>query len=520
MRFAVSILIQTKMKKTLLFLMMAIGQLTMAQMPVPFYKHSFTGTTTEPSFYISTTGITLTEDRLNTPNNAANLASSHGFLKLDISSRKAALMLEGTISMWFKYDGTGQGAFGNDKPLVYWSNGRSSYSEGLMLAKNNSNNLIKVVSYKDTQTGGAAHSSVDFPTSTEGWQHYTLTWKFGTNGFIRAYLNGSIVINRSHSHSLDDAVDFIYFTGFNDTQSSSLVGKIDEIYVFTQALTATQVYNVFQNGLANMCAVSIPDLNFKNALLNHIPVIDTNNNGIIECHEAEQFTDDLIITGKGITSLTGLEAFTGITYVNCSSNQIASANFGLNPSLTRIDCNANQLTSLDLTNNVALTALYCGENPFTEVDVSASRALNSFHATGSRNLTAINLKNGNNTNFIRMMVAGSNNLTCIQVDNPTYSTASWIGSEYNKPPNAAYSTNCNLSISDFETLKVKVYPNPTNGTVNISEAANITIFDIQGRKIAESKNTTSFDLSSQASGIYLAKITTEKGSETLKIVKK
>ncbi|MBK8442578.1 MAG: hypothetical protein IPL35_03800 [Sphingobacteriales bacterium] len=54
--------------------------------------------------------------------------------------------------------------------------------------------------------------------------------------------------------------------------------------------------------------VNIPDPNFKNALLNHSPIIDTNNDGEIQVAEAEA-VDSLYLFNKNITDLTGIKAF-------------------------------------------------------------------------------------------------------------------------------------------------------------------------------------------------------------------
>lgn len=503
------------MKRILLFFTFAITQLLSAQIPNSVYTHDFTETLVANNFTIGSF-ISLTADRQGYYNRAANLPAGHGPLLVDIQSNKAALMQQGSISFWFKYSGYGTSAFGNDKPLVFWSNGNSQYSEGLSFSLA-TNGIVKVISYKDSNTGGASLSNVTNGINGE-WHHFTVTWKFGSEGFVKGYVDGNMVVNKVISHQLDTAANSIYFTGFNNSFPSSLHGVIDDIKVFTQVLTDTEIN--FLGASAPMCELVFPDINFKNALLSHTPAIDLNNNGKIECHEASQFTESLNLNNMAIQDLTGLSAFTGVKYVNCSGNQLTYVDFSQNPGLTRIDCNANQITSLDLSANTSLITLNCGENRFVNVDVSANTALNSFHATGSPNLTSLNLANGNNTNFIRMMVAGSPNLTCIKVDNVAQSTSNWVGGTFNKPSGASYSINCALSISDFDIKSVHVYPNPTSGMVTVSEVAHVTVFDSQGRTILKQENITSFDLSNQVPGIYFANILTEKQNETIKIIKK
>ena len=85
-----------------------------------------------------------------------------------------------------------------------------------------------------------------------------------------------------------------------------------------------------------------------------------------------------------------------------------------------------------------------------------------------------------------------------------------------------------LSVSDYEFNTFSVYPNPTNGILNItskSEIWSIDIMDINGRVLKEFQfsNPTSnpkINLSEIANGIYFLNIESNQGSDTIKVVKK
>ena len=62
--------------------------------------------------------------------------------------------------------------------------------------------------------------------------------------------------------------------------------------------------------------VDIPDTNFKNALLNHDPIIDTNNDGEIQESEAESVTV-MYVTDKNISSLEGIQSFILLELLSC-----------------------------------------------------------------------------------------------------------------------------------------------------------------------------------------------------------
>jgi hypothetical protein len=74
--------------------------------------------------------------------------------------------------------------------------------------------------------------------------------------------------------------------------------------------------------------------------------------------------------------------------------------------------------------------------------------------------------------------------------------------------------------------QMKVYPNPTNGMLNIelkgSAIQGVEITDISGRLmlITDSNTPTSqIDISNLANGVYYAKIKTQYGSETVRVIK-
>ena len=80
-----------------------------------------------------------------------------------------------------------------------------------------------------------------------------------------------------------------------------------------------------------------------------------------------------------LTSLKGIEYFTSLKTLWCSSNQLTSLDVSNNPALVNLDCSSNQLTSLDVSNNPALVDLDCAGNQLTSLDVSNNLALESLY---------------------------------------------------------------------------------------------------------------------------------------------
>ncbi|RDI04551.1 T9SS type A sorting domain-containing protein [Flavobacterium sp. AG291] len=81
-------------------------------------------------------------------------------------------------------------------------------------------------------------------------------------------------------------------------------------------------------------------------------------------------------------------------------------------------------------------------------------------------------------------------------------------------------------VNDNTLANLSVYPNPVNDVVNVNVDAlvsNVAIVDLNGRTVKTVKfdgvSTASVNVSDLASGVYMATITSDKGTTTKKIVK-
>ena len=145
-------------------------------------------------------------------------------------------------------------------------------------------------------------------------------------------------------------------------------------------------------GLFNCCGydnVNIPDANFKAYLVGD-SAINTNGDKEIQVREASAFNDTIRCISMNISNLKGIEAFTALTYLNCSYNQLKSLDLSKNTTLTNLNCIDNQLTSLDVSKNTALSGLDCGGNQLTSLDVSKNTALTSLHCRNNK-LTSLDV---------------------------------------------------------------------------------------------------------------------------------
>ena len=138
---------------------------------------------------------------------------------------------------------------------------------------------------------------------------------------------------------------------------------------------------------------AFPDANFRQFVLQLVgngrldeSIISVEDMQIISAQET------LTVISRDITSLTGIEYFTGLKELNCSYNGLTSLDLSGNPSLVSLDCNRNNIRSLDLSNNTLLEMIMCEFNELTSVNFSKCPLLIAF-VGGSNRLTELDFSN-------------------------------------------------------------------------------------------------------------------------------
>ncbi len=177
---------------------------------------------------------------------------------------------------------------------------------------------------------------------------------------------------------------------------------------------------------------NFPNANFRSALLALYP------KGYLTTSQLQNLTS-LNVSGKSISSLTGVDKLTYLTTLNCSSNSLTSLPT-LPTSLTTLNCSSNQLTSLptlptslqslncsgnkfsgtftlthhyglkslDISNNPNLTELECFSNSLTSLNVSGCSAMTTLNC-GSNQLTSLPTL----PNSLKVLCCHSNQLTSL-----------------------------------------------------------------------------------------------------------
>ncbi len=252
-----------------------------------------------------------------------------------------------------------------------------------------------------------------------------------------------------------------------------------------------------------LCNLSSLDVS-SNTALTHLECFSNNISSLnIGTNTALTYLD---CSGNNLTSLN-LNQNTALTYLDCNSNQLSSLDVSQNTNLTYLDSSENQITYLNISQNSALTKLYCftnqltslsvyynnnlqllacGDNQIsnlilpnvktnliniavsntqlTSLDISDYPNVNSIFCDNNQ-LQQLNVKNGNNTNIFNNNFDATNNpnLTCIEVDDATWSTANWT----NIDATASFSNNCNFNETNVPDDNFEAYleTHDANGNV-------------------------------------------------------
>ncbi|MDN3675541.1 T9SS type A sorting domain-containing protein [Flavobacterium branchiarum] len=233
----------------------------------------------------------------------------------------------------------------------------------------------------------------------------------------------------------------------------------------------------------------------------------------------------------GYNNLTTID-FTAnkkLTYLNCEANLLKTLDLTKHPQLEKLFCGNNDinyletkalpnlkqlhgermsLTNIDFSKNPLLEIAYVSDNMLTSLDFSSNPNLKQLICS-SNDLMKLNIKNGGNAKFNNSYYnsfANNPNLSCITVDDVTYSNNTWA--KY-KDASASYNTQCDFSLpSNNYTIESKGEScvNENNGEISITANAKLPYTaSINGKPYTFTNNTlTASNLSPGAYNIIIS----------------
>ena len=251
----------------------------------------------------------------------------------------------------------------------------------------------------------------------------------------------------------------------------------------------------------------------------------------------------LNVTSQNIFILTGIQDFTSLSELRCYNNNLVTLDVSANIALTYLYCYNNNLIALDVSannalhylacrnNNIAtlnvntnLRYLICNNNLLTTLDLSANPLLIELKSY-SNNLISLDVRNGTNSIITDFNTTNNPNLTCINVDNVTYSDMYWTDID----PQQYFSINCNIGLEELEA-NIHIYPTPSKGqfVVDFQEQGLIELLVINalGEVVYTAQTNCAgvckhqVDLTNAPKGVYILQIRSEYNVFNKKLILK
>jgi len=240
----------------------------------------------------------------------------------------------------------------------------------------------------------------------------------------------------------------------------------------------------------NAQIITIPDANLKTELLEHQPVIDLNNDSEIQVSEAQNYNGDLILPGKAIVDVAGLEYFVNVNVLNLDYNDIVEFSLQGLPNLTYLTIRYNDLSTLDVSSFTALEQLVIRNNnltelnlweshnllylnvrnnPLVELDLSNNVNLNEVTLLDLPEIEYINLKNGNNENMTSVEpFYDMPNVQMVCVDNVDTFFENLYNFDQQGEPWFLVTTDCNFSLGQLNGISGNVKFDLDNDCENVN----------------------------------------------------
>lgn len=248
--------------------------------------------------------------------------------------------------------------------------------------------------------------------------------------------------------------------------------------------------------------VNIPDVNFKNALINTNCVdsdgngnydsdADTNNDGEIQVAEA-QAVIKLNLYYTGITDVTGINAFVNLVELDCWENVgLSTVSISNLNNLEKLNLNGNlALTNLNLSNLNSLRKLTCSGSNISTLDLTGLVSLKEFECYSGQ-LTAINITNLSNLEELNLV---GNNLTSIDFSGVSnlktlYCSSNQLATLNLSPLIILENLQCtnnllsNLNLANNSMLKSINCSNNNLSSINVSGLSNLENFDLSNNQM-------------------------------------
>ena len=266
-------------------------------------------------------------------------------------------------------------------------------------------------------------------------------------------------------------------------------------------------------------------------------------NGIVQFIDIENDGDqDVIISGSNTIKLYQNNGM-GIFTLNTNSTFPAISAEGIEVADTDNDGDLDLLINGNTQNllyvnsgtgvftqvSINIQQTFAGRNTFADLDNDGDQDLLTVgsQAGGLPNIFNIVYRNDGNNTFVQTQILGGEYIAdCIIADFNGDDLKDIIIQGFVDDTNVYWNNSSVLStIKPQEIQTLAIYPNPTEGIVNINSSEkieSITLYNLLGQEVFSKEiSLTEFniDISNQPTGTYIAKLNSNGKSESFKLVK-
>ncbi|MBF03489.1 MAG: hypothetical protein CMP76_09355 [Flavobacterium sp.] len=327
------------------------------------------------------------------------------------------------------------------------------------------------------------------------WYHVAFAVNNTATKNIKMYVNGVPIVDYSFTVSLGTNSTSYEYIGFGGGSSSNMDCKLDNLRIWSSLRTDTEIATNY-----NTC------LNNNEPNLDYYFNFERSNNAIIKnqvinqsCKIGVASSNFSFSTGTGCTvpyghapiTLTG--DYAGIYYY------VDDVNGKPHYKTDDFDCNcisAESLCDFANTYNNDIYEMYWDNNQWVLI-------------YGGCTWLFTTCENNSDLN--------SSFLATNTTDSPLAPCTGWVFDQATASGTFTSDDCPALSNTSFNSEGFTLYPNPSKGIflITSNEALSLEVFDLLGNTILDQKMdtpTTSFDLSKNAKGVYILKVTDKNGN--------
>jgi len=261
--------------------------------------------------------------------------------------------------------------------------------------------------------------------------------------------NGDTEIQCSEASAFNGAI-YCNSLSISDLTGIEAFAALTKLYCYDNQLTSLDVSNntalthltCYSNQISSLDLSNHTALTYLNYSDNQISSLDLSNNTAL----IYLFCNDNQISNLDLSNNPN------VIKLSCTTNQLTSLNLSANTALSDLNCSVNQLTNLDISANTALTKLYFANNQITSLDLSAHTVLEHLFCNDNL-LTSLNVANTNNANMQNMYALNNPYLSCIEVDDVSYSDTNWTDVD----AVSSFSLDCSVCTVNIPDANFKAY---------------------------------------------------------------